>query len=121
MRPNCTAGRPISPGYDLPHLREIHRRIFGGSYKWAGQTRTAAIAKVAVFCLPRYVESAAAVIFRELHDEDCLRGLRHDMFVARSACYLGEVNALHRFREGPHIATMGAWSEAAGSDQRCST
>jgi cell filamentation protein len=58
------------------------------------------IAKGAVFCLPQYVESSAAVIFRELHDEDCLRGLRHDMFVGRLAYYLGEVNALHPFREG---------------------
>ena len=65
-----------------------------------GQIRTVVIAKGAVFCLPQYVESSAAVIFRELRDEDCLRGLRHDMFVGRMACYLGEVNALHPFREG---------------------
>jgi cell filamentation protein len=91
---------PVSPSYDLPHLREIHRRIFGDIYKWAGQIRTVAIAKTAVFCLPQYVESSAAVIFRELQDEDCLRGMCHDMFVGRLAYYLGEVNALHPFREG---------------------
>jgi cell filamentation protein len=91
---------PVSPSYDLPHLREIHRRIFGDIYEWAGQIRTVAIAKGTVFCLPQYIESSAAVIFRELHDEDCLRGLRHDMFVGRLAYYLGEVNALHPFREG---------------------
>jgi cell filamentation protein len=28
---------PVSPSYDLPHLREIHRRIFGDIYEWAGQ------------------------------------------------------------------------------------
>ena len=66
----------------------------------AGQIRTVAIAKGAMFCLPQYIESSAAIIFRELHDEDCLRGLRHDMFVERLAYYLGEVNALHPFREG---------------------
>ena len=91
---------PVSPSYDLPHLREIHRRIFGDIYEWAGQIRTVAIAKGAVFCLPQCVESSAAVIFHKLHDEDCLRGLRHDMFVGRLALYLGEVNALHPFREG---------------------
>ena len=91
---------PVSPSYDLPHLREIHGRIFGDIYEWAGQIRTVAIAKGAVFCLPQYVESSAAVIFRELHDEECLRGLRHDVFVGRLAYYLGEVNALHPFREG---------------------
>jgi len=31
---------PISPSYDLPHLREIHKRIFSHRYEWAGQIRT---------------------------------------------------------------------------------
>ncbi len=53
-----------------------------------------------MFCLPQYIDSSAAVIFGELHDEDCLRGLRRDAFVGRLAHYLGEVNALHPFREG---------------------
>jgi len=91
---------PVSPSYDLPHLREIHKRIFGDIYEWAGQIRTVAIAKGAVFCLPQYIDSSAATIFRELHEEDCLRGLRRDAFVGRLAYYLGEVNALHPFREG---------------------
>ncbi len=104
---------PVSPSYDLPHLREIHRRIFGDIYEWAGQIRTVAIAKGAVFCLPQYVESSAAVIFRELHDEDCLRGLRHDMFVGRLAYYLGEVNALHPFREGNGRAQRAFFAQLA--------
>ena len=91
---------PVSPSYDLPHLQEIHKRIFGDIYEWAGQIRTVAIAKGAMFCLPQYIDSSAAVIFGELHDEDCLRGLRRDAFVGRLAHYLGEVNALRPFREG---------------------
>lgn len=91
---------PVSPSYDLPHLREIHKRIFGDIYEWAGQIRTVAIAKGAMFCLPQYIDSSATIIFHELHDEDCLRGLRRDAFVGRLAYYLGEVNALHPFREG---------------------
>lgn len=91
---------PVSPSYDLPHLREIHKRIFGDIYEWAGQIRTVAMAKGAMFCLPQYMDSSAAIIFRELHDEDCLRGLSRDAFVGRLACYLGEVNALHPFRKG---------------------
>jgi hypothetical protein len=66
---------PVSASYDLPHLREIHQRIFGDIYQWAGQIRMVAIAKSAMFCLPRYIDSSATVISRELHDEDCLRGL----------------------------------------------
>ena len=91
---------PVSLSYNLSHLQEIHKRIFGDVFQWAGQIRTVAVAKGAMFCLPQYIDSSAAAIFRELHDEGCLRGLRHDAFVGRLAYYLGEVNALHPFREG---------------------
>ena len=106
---------PVSPSYDLPHLREIHKRIFGDIYEWAGQIRTVAIAKGAMFCLPQYIDSSAAIIFRELHDEDCLRGLSRDAFVGRLAYYLGEVNALHPFREGNGRAQRAFFAQLARS------
>jgi fido (protein-threonine AMPylation protein) len=87
---------PVSPSYDLPHLREIHKRIFAGIYEWAGQIRTVAIARGATFCLPQHIDSSAANIVREPHDEDCLRGPRRDAFAGRLAYYLGEVNACTR-------------------------
>ncbi len=104
---------PVSASYDLPHLREIHKRIFGDIYQWAGQIRTVAIAKSAMFCLPQYTASSAAVIFRELHDEDCLRGLDRGMFAGRLAHYLGEVNALHPFREGNGRAQRAFFGQLA--------
>jgi cell filamentation protein len=104
---------PVSPSYDLPHLQEIHKRIFGDIYEWAGQIRTVAITKGAMFCLPQYIDSSAAVIFGELHDEDCLRGLRRDAFVGRLAHYLGEVNALHPFREGNGRAQRAFFGQLA--------
>jgi cell filamentation protein len=91
---------PVRPGYNLPHLCEIHRRIFGDIYGWAGQVRTVSIAKGSLFCLPQYIESSAAEVFRALRDENLLRDLNREAFVARLAYYLGEVNALHPFREG---------------------
>ena len=90
----------VPPSYDLPHLQEIHQRIFSNIYEWAGQIRTVAIAKSAMFCLPQYIDTSAAIIFRDLHGEDCPRGLHRDAFTRRLAYYLGEVNALHPFREG---------------------
>ena len=104
---------PVSPSYDLPHLQEIHKRIFGDIYEWTGQIRTVAIAKGAMFCLPQYIDSSAAVIFGELHDEDCLRGLRRDAFAGRLAHYLGEVNALHPFREGNGRAQRAFFGQLA--------
>jgi cell filamentation protein, protein adenylyltransferase len=104
---------PVSPSYDLPHLQEIHKRVFGDIYEWAGQIRTVAIAKGAMFCLPQYIDSSGAVIFGDLHDEDCLRGLRRDAFVGRLAHFLGEVNALHPFREGNGRAQRAFFGQLA--------
>jgi cell filamentation protein len=104
---------PVSPRYDLPHLQEIHKRIFGDIYEWAGRIRTVAIAKTSMFCLPQHIDSSAAVIFRELHDEDCLHGLQRDAFVERLAYYLGEVNALHPFREGNGRAQRALFGQLA--------
>jgi cell filamentation protein len=109
----CQDASPVSPGYDLPQLREIPKRIFGGIYEWAGQIRTVAIAKGAMFCLPQDIDSSAAVIFGELHDEDCLRGLLRDAFIRRLAHYLGEVNALHPFREGNGRAQRAFFGQLA--------
>jgi cell filamentation protein len=91
---------PVPGSYDLPHLRAIHKRVFGDIYEWAGQLRTVAIAKGATFCLPQYIESSSTVIFGELRGEEFLRGLGRDAFTRRLAHFLGEVNALHPFREG---------------------
>jgi cell filamentation protein len=91
---------PVRPTYDLPHLCTIHRRIFGDIYEWAGQIRTVSIAKGSPFCLPRYIESSSASIARALGNESFLRGLERAAFIDRLAFYLGEVNAVHPFREG---------------------
>ena len=53
-----------------------------------------------MFCLPRYIEPSAAEIFRRLRNENFLRGLDRDAFIDRLTYYLGEVNAVHPFREG---------------------
>jgi cell filamentation protein len=91
---------PVRPTYDLPHLCAIHQGIFGDLYGWAGQVRTVAIAKRNLFCLPQYIESSSADIFRALRGENFLRGLERRPFIVRLTYYLGEVNAVHPFREG---------------------
>ena len=104
---------PVPPGYDLRHLCAIHRRIFGDIYDWAGQLRAVAIAKGSWFCLPQYIESSAAEIFRALHGESLLRGLPRDVFAGRLAYYLGEVNAVHPFREGNGRAQRAFFEQLA--------
>ncbi|HUC25316.1 MAG TPA: Fic family protein [Streptosporangiaceae bacterium] len=106
---------PVPPTYDLRHLCAIHLRIFGDVYDWAGQLRTVAIAKGSWFCLPQYIESSAAEIFRALQSENLLRGLPRDVFTDRLTYYLGEINAIHPFREGNGRAQR-AFFERLASD-----
>jgi cell filamentation protein len=107
------AESPVSPSYDLPHLCAIHRRIFGDIYHWAGQLRTVAIAKGSWFCLPQYIESSASETFRALRGENLLRGLTLDVFTERLTYYLGEVNAIHPFREGNGRAQRAFFGQLA--------
>lgn len=104
---------PARGSYDLPHLCEVHRRIFGDIYDWAGQIRTVAISKGSLFCLPQFIESASAEIFGRLRDEGFLRGLERDDFLDRLTYYLGEVNAVHPFREGNGRAQRAFFEQLA--------
>jgi cell filamentation protein len=104
---------PVPPSYDLRHLCAIHRRIFGDIYDWAGQLGTVAIAKGSWFCLPQYIESPVAEIFRALHGESLLRGLPREMFAERLTYYLGEINAIHPFREGNGRAQRAFFEQLA--------
>ena len=104
---------PVPASYGLPHLRAIHQRIFGDLYEWAGQLRTVTIAKDAMFCLPQYIESSSTVIFRELRGEEFLRGPGRDAFTRRLACFRGEVNALHPFRDGNGRAQRAFFGQLA--------
>jgi cell filamentation protein len=104
---------PVPPSYDLRHLCAIHRRIFGDIYDWAGQLGTVAIAKGSWSCLPQYIESSAAETLRALHGENLLRGLHRDAFTERLTYYLGEVNAVHPFREGNGRAQRAFFEQLA--------
>ena len=94
-------GRQRLPGrYDLDHLRAFHREIFGTIYPWAGEVRTVAIARSAYFAMPEYIAPSAARLLDALAAEGWLTGLDFHSFVRRLAHYLGEINAIHPFREG---------------------
>lgn len=94
------ASEPIAGDYDLAHLQAFHRYLFAGLYEWAGELRTVVLAKTDLFCLPEHIESYGAEIFGQLTEENRLCGLDRDRFIDRLAHYLGDVNALHPFRDG---------------------
>lgn len=94
------AENPLPGAYDLSHLQTLHRRIFGDIYGWAGELRTVAIAKQDLFCLPQHIRAFADEVFGRLAGNDYLQGLDRDAFVSGLADLLGDINALHPFREG---------------------
>ena len=92
---------PLKRHFDLAHLQAIHKHLFGDLYEWAGKLRTIDISKGANrFANHLQIESAAAPIFLQLAKENHLAGLGAEPFSDRAAYYLGELNALHPFREG---------------------
>lgn len=92
---------PIVGPFDLAHLRKIHWHLFRDVYEWAGELRTVDISKGDNrFAHHAFIETAAEHISRQLRTEGHLAGLGADAFCSRTAFYLGELNALHPFRDG---------------------
>lgn len=92
---------PVVPSFSLEHLRQIHRRLFGDIYPFAGEIRRAEIGKGGALFLPyAAIESEARTCFEELHARDLLRGLDARSFGSEAGYFLGWINKIHPFREG---------------------
>ncbi|AQX31595.1 Fic/DOC family protein [Bartonella schoenbuchensis] len=91
----------ISGKFDLDHMKKIHKKLFGDVYEWAGKTRLVDIVKDnSKFAHYTQIESYAPQITQQLAREQHLRGLDANEFSQRAGYYMGELNALHPFREG---------------------
>jgi len=92
---------PLQGCFDLDHLKAIHKHLFGDVYAWAGELRDIDLAKGdSYFASHLRIAGAARPLFAKLAGEDHLKGLEPTAFSERAAYYLGEINALHPFREG---------------------
>ena len=92
--------KPLHGTFDLKHLKKIHFYIFQDIYPWAGQLRRVNISKEILFCDAQYVENMINKVFFKLKEEDFLRQCTAEDLPSRAAYYLGEINAVHPFREG---------------------
>jgi cell filamentation protein len=92
----------VTGSFDLAHLRAIHRYLFQDVFPWAGELRQVGMAKVGgfPFAPPLHIASALTETLNKLKAEQFLRGLDAARFSERGAYYLGEINAIHPFREG---------------------
>ncbi len=94
--------KPIPGRFDIPHLRTIHRHIFQDVFPWAGDFREVMTARTGSFGFPppQYLIPSLETLFAALKAENYLKALAPDAFAPRAAHYLGEINAIHPFREG---------------------
>jgi cell filamentation protein len=92
---------PVAGRFGFTHLSHIHRFIFQDVYPWAGKIRTIRIHKgQSSFAYPENIPGEAERIFAVLRRKNFLRGLPLPDLLQSLAWLIGEVNALHPFREG---------------------
>ena len=92
--------KPLEGNFDFIHLKRIHEYLFQDLYFWAGKTRTVPIAKLNMFCLPEHIDSYADEVFGKLRKKSFYRGCNREELVKGITEVLGDINALHPFREG---------------------
>jgi cell filamentation protein len=94
-------------GFDLAHLRAIHRHLFQDVYDWAGELRTVEISKGGhQFQFRQYIHTGMADVYRRLQAANFLRGSAPEAFAQEAAVIIGDVNYVHPFREGNGRAQM---------------
>ena len=93
---------PVPGSFDIRHLRLIHRHIFQDIFPWAGDFREVTTSRTNSFGFPppQFILPSLETLFTALKAESHLKGLDPDRFAQRAGHYLGEINAIHPFREG---------------------
>ena len=93
---------PIMNKFNFGTLCKIHQIIFEDIYVWAGMIRHGDFFSKgsSIFCRGQYIAENAEIIMGNIFKENYLKGLTKTKFIERIAYYMGEINALHPFREG---------------------
>jgi cell filamentation protein len=102
---------------DAVELLAIHKQLFSNVYDWAGRIRTVDIRKNAngaeYFLIVAKISTALDFVFNELANEDYLRGLDKEQFIARLAYFYDQLNYIHPFREGNGRGQRVLWGRVA--------
>lgn len=91
---------PIDGAFDLERLQAIHSSLFSDIYPSAGTIRTKTAAKRTEFCRPEYIIASSKELFKKLSKDRYLRYLDREDFINDLAYYMGELEAIHPFRNG---------------------
>ena len=88
-------------GFDPAHYCSVHRHLFQDVYEWAGQYRTVRTSKGGnAFCFPEHLPAQMDSLFRSIRGGEIFKEQSRSAFVQAIARFLGELNAIHPFREG---------------------
>ncbi|EAC1578999.1 cell filamentation protein Fic [Campylobacter coli] len=103
---------PIKGNFDYQHLKDIHKALFEDVYTWAGQDRIqmglkekfakyAPNGAIINFVPGKELDKYSKIIFDELAKNNYLKNSKDlNHFAKNLAKFMGEINALHPFREG---------------------
>lgn len=96
------ADEPLPNGRFGPaHYCAVHKHLFGDVYAWAGRYRTVRTSKGGnVFCYPENIDKEMKKLFERLHKGALYKPGSSSHFTKAAADFLGELNAIHAFREG---------------------
>lgn len=97
--------QPVQGDYGLKHLQDIHRKVFGDVYDWAGDVRAVDIAKGppndrTLFALREDIPIKAELLQATIEGANFLRGLDRKEFGAKMGEIYAVLNDIHPFREG---------------------
>lgn len=91
----------LNNSLNFDYLLELHEKFFSDIYPSAGQIRCGVVSRRTEFCQPNFIESMAEEIFGKLAKDNYLRNIEdRDDFINELAYYMGEVEALHPFKDG---------------------
>jgi cell filamentation protein len=92
---------PPEGNFDTAHYRALHRHLFQDVFEWAGEYRKIRTSKGGnLFCLPEFIADQMETLFQRLQSPPFPPVPDADEFVVAAAEFLGELNAIHPFREG---------------------
>lgn len=96
------ADEPLPNGRFGPaHYRAVHRHLFQDVYAWAGRYLNVRTSKGGnPFCFPEHIPAQMDALFGQLRAGPCFAYPDRHAFVGAAAEFLGELNAIHPFREG---------------------
>lgn len=93
--------QPVAGSFDFAHYKQIHARLLGDVYDWAGKNRDYQTQRgFSIFARPDFIESEGTRIFTRLAKDNFLRGLDANTFADKAAKLGADLNALHPAIDG---------------------